>query len=145
MPQADPVQRGGLLPGVARHPPDITSLRLRPTLREPAVPLVAMSPTVVREIRPVGAAWRADILRYPWPASEVERVIGCESGGNPGAENGTNIGLLQINWPYHLDQLAAVTGKRDWQLLFDPAVNLAVAYLIWRDEGGNWSAWACRP
>ena len=67
----------------------------------------------------------------------------CESSGNPSAVNGTSVGLMQVNAPYHLAQLEAVTGSRNPLLLFVPAVNIAVAHLIWQGQG--WFPWSCKP
>ena len=64
--------------------------------------------------------------------------MACESGGNPLATNGTSWGLMQINWPYHTDKFD------DPNSLFDPEINIAVAYRIWSD-GRTWDAWSCKP
>jgi hypothetical protein len=60
-----------------------------------------------------------------------------ESTGNPNAFNAGNYGLFQINAVH----AAKVGGPLEW--LFDPAVNVRVAYQIWSDQG--WGPWACRP
>ena len=105
--------------------------------------------------------------QYAWPCEDALRVIrgptppnerapdGCangESGGDWGAVNGDNIGLMQIHWPSHLDKLEAVAGTRDWRQLFAAEVNVAVGYRIWDGEdgvlgngSGGFSAWSCRP
>lgn len=68
----------------------------------------------------------------------------CESGGNPNAYNaGGSWGLMQIQAFWHLDKLEAITGSRDPNLLFDPAINLAVANIIYLDSG--WQPWSCQP
>ena len=66
-------------------------------------------------------------------------MMDCESGGDPWAYYAGHRGLMQIA-PVHI---AKVGG--DLSLLYDPAVNLRVAYAIWLDSGGNWEQWACRP
>ena len=97
--------------------------------------------------------WRTLVSRYDWPVDEALRVIygptptcpNGESGGDPRAYNDGNYGGMQIN-AVHVEKLYAVTGSRDLTLLFDPEVNVAVAYLVWRDSGGRtWLPWACRP
>ena len=87
---------------------------------------------------------------FSWPCAEAEAIVygptpSCptgESSGDWSAVNGTSYGGFQINWPYHLDKLERVTGSRDPELLFVPAVNIAVAYDIWNADGG-FSAWSC--
>lgn len=101
------------------------------------------------DVPPVRGDWEYLLRQYDWPIAEAERVMmgptppnrdapnGCpngESGGNPNARNGTNIGLFQINiaaHPYTVDQM------------LDPVQNIAAAYAIWADSG--WGPWSCRP
>lgn len=80
---------------------------------------------------PDGASihWRDLIARYPWPVEWAERMIVCESGGNPLAKNGTSWGLAQINWPYHTDKFTSL------EELLDPATNIRIAYELWADQG----------
>ena len=76
-------------------------------------------------------------------SGEAYAIAWCESRGDDRAVNGTSYGRYQINYPYHLDKLEAVTGRRDPNLLFDPAINEAVARLVYAASGNTWSAWAC--
>ena len=84
------------------------------------------------------------ICRYDWPCDEALRVVygptpTCptgEGGGNWSTENGPNKGGFQVNidaHPYTREQM------------LDPEQNIAAAYGIWLDSGGNWSAWSCSP
>ena len=107
------------------------------------------------------ASWQRFLDGYPWPADQAYRVIigptppnawapnGCpngESGGNPLAYNAGNYGLLQINYDSHVNKLLRVTGSSDPALLYDPAVNIAVGYLVWLESGGgSFLPWSCRP
>ena len=61
----------------------------------------------------------------------------CESGGDPDARNGESIGLYQIHYPSH----AARVESR--QALYDPAINVRVAFQIYSEQG--WLPWACQP
>ena len=67
-----------------------------------------------------------------------------ESGGQ-NVDNGANIGVMQINWPSHLDKLEKVTGSRDWTLLRDPDINIAVGYEVFVSNGRTFGAWSCHP
>jgi hypothetical protein len=103
----------------------------------PALPLPSPAPA------PVGAI-RELICSYGWDCAEALGVVygnaRCphgESTGNPNAFNAGNYGLFQINAVH----AAKVGGPLEW--LFDPAVNVRVAYEIWSDQG--WGPWACRP
>lgn len=80
--------------------------------------------------RPGVEQWRSLITangRTEWSANEVLRVMSCESGGNPHAENGHgHQGLMQIDG-----------GP------FNPESNLAWAYGMWKKY--RWSRWSCKP
>lgn len=64
-------------------------------------------------------------------------MIWCESRGDPWAYYQGNYGLMQIN--------AAHVWRVGWNLenLYDPAVNLRVAWEIYQESG--WTPWACKP
>jgi len=81
---------------------------------------------------------RALICSYPWPCSEALAVAWCESRFDPLAINGQHAGLFQIARNWH----RAKFGGRD---PFDAVANVAVAYAIWLDYGGHWTAWSCKP
>ena len=111
--------------------------------------VVSLSGEQARTTVPAGCADCAGgvdaiVCSYSWPCDEALRVVygptpTCptgESGGNWSAENGPNIGGFQVNidaHPYTREQM------------LDPEQNIAAAYGIWLDSGGNWSAWSCRP
>lgn len=80
------------------------------------------------------------ICSYPWDCATALRVAQCESTMNPGAVSpGGDVGLMQIN-PVHRGRVAAMGYQ--WDDLFDPRVNLEVAWSIYA-ERGNWSPWSC--
>ena len=99
-------------------------------------------------------------LQFAWSCADVLAVIfgptppnadapqGCESGesgGNAGAYNAGNYGVMQVNYASHRDKLARVTGTdgSDPTLLYDLSVNVAVGHIIWLDQG--FAPWSCRP
>jgi hypothetical protein len=95
-------------------------------------------PVLVPNVQAAGDVQLVELLsQYGWPLDEALRVVACESGGNPNATNGTSLGLFQINAPYHTDKFSP------GESLYDPVVNVRVAYTIWKD--GKWSAWSCQP
>lgn len=69
-------------------------------------------------------------------------VMLCESRGRAGAVNPASgtIGLWQIH-PIHRQRVE----RMGYTLadLTNPAVNLAVAYSIWAEQG--WRPWSCKP
>lgn len=78
----------------------------------------------------------AAVCQYDWPCSTALRVEWCESRNRPTATNGLMEGLMQIHLPSHRRRLQA------GESLFDPDVNLRVAYEIWSEQG--WRPWACK-
>lgn len=95
--------------------------------------------------------WRTLVSQYPWDVETVLRIIygpypcpNGESGGNPRAvsPDGANWGGMQINYASHADKLYAVTGSYDPYLLLDPAVNVAVGYLVYVANSG-FGPWRC--
>lgn len=81
---------------------------------------------------------QALICSFGWPCGQALAVAWCESKFDAGAYNAGNIGLFQVNAVH----VGRVPGG-DPAALFDPAVNVAVAYAIWADQG--WGPWACAP
>lgn len=81
------------------------------------------------------------ICAYDWPCQEALAVAACESNFDSLAvsADGGNFGWFQIN-AIHRGRVAG-----DVSRLLDPHINAAVAYAIWLDYGGHWTAWACRP
>jgi hypothetical protein len=69
------------------------------------------------------------------------RVISCESGGDPNAQNPRSgaAGLFQ-HLPAYWEARAAAAGMSGASI-FDPIANVAVsAYLVYTDGWGHWSA-----
>lgn len=81
------------------------------------------------------------ICSYPWPCGEAVAVARCESRLDFSAvsADGQNVGGFQVN----LVHVGKVGGRAE-QLLV-PQINVMVAYSIWLDYGGHWTAWSCRP
>jgi len=76
------------------------------------------------------------ICSYPWDCATALRVAECESGLNPRAVGSAGErGLFQVH-PVHRAWLGA-----RWDQLFDPAVNVAVAFEMWTTQG--WGPWSC--
>lgn len=77
------------------------------------------------------------IAAYPWPAIEATRIMMCESGGDPNAYNPSGArGAFQI-MPVHAWRVGG-----DLDSLYDPAVNVRVAFDIYVDNGGFAGPWA---
>ncbi len=83
------------------------------------------------------ASYYGLICSYSWPCGEAISVWLCESSGNWLAYSGGNFGGYQIN-QVHAARVGGVPGR-----LFDPATNVAVAYVLWQEQG--WGPWACAP
>ena len=113
---------------------------------EPPAPVQAAATPVYRA--PVYAAgveqWR-ELVASIMPADTVERwlrVMACESGGNPNATGAAGeLGLLQIMPYYHQAKADALFGAG--ANLYDPVVNVSVAYVI-SGGGYSFSAWTCK-
>ncbi len=79
------------------------------------------------------ASLKAALAASPWPVATwptVERIIQCESGGNPNAIGpGGHRGLMQVDPRLHGPVPA------------DPAGQLKQAYDVYKKQG--WGAWAC--
>jgi len=82
----------------------------------------------------VEAQWEPLVCAYPWPCSEALAVIQCESSGDPNAENGGSLGLMQIHYASHWDKVDGPAA------LYDPATNIAVGYQLYADYG-SWYHW----
>ena len=83
---------------------------------------------------------------WMWDCEQAMRIMMCESSGNADAYNAGNYGLMQIAYPTHRAKLVAVAGVDDPALLLDPAVNVAVAHLVYLESGGGtFIPWACKP
>ena len=75
---------------------------------------------------------------YAWPVDEALKIAGCETGGtfDPTLESDGNLGLFQIHYASHA---ARVETREE---LFDPAINVRVAFDVWRDNAGWRGPWA---
>lgn len=118
--------------GVAR---DGTPL---PVVREVATVVAPGGP-----VRPLPAAvevWRPLVAQYSWPVEEALAVIECESRGSASAYNAASgaSGLFQVVPYWHAWRLGP------GESLFDPGVNVRVAWEIFVDAGGSWGPWVCR-
>ena len=68
--------------------------------------------------------WKAIVARHPWDVGVAERIVWCESRGNPNARNSSGAaGLFQI-----------LGGP------MDPVANVARAYDMYRTRG--WQPWS---
>ncbi len=119
----------------ALHQSTTTTTEAPPAPAQPAVPAPPPSPppaTVTVEAGPL-----ADLIcSYGWDCATALRVAACESGMNPGAVGSAGErGIFQVH-PVHRSWLGA-----RWDRLFDPAVNVAVAFEMWSAQG--WGPWSC--
>jgi soluble lytic murein transglycosylase-like protein len=68
--------------------------------------------------------WKAIVARHPWDVGVAQRIVWCESRGNPNARNRSGAtGLFQI-----------LGGS------LDPVANVATAYEMYRARG--WQPWS---
>jgi len=95
---------------------------------------------------PADAEFATLICSYPWPCEEALAVVygtsNCpngESSGKAWVLNNGCYGLFQIRCVSHRDRFIG-----ECEVLYDPQVNVRVAYDIYIDNGG-WSPWTCRP
>lgn len=81
--------------------------------------------------------WREAVDAYSWPTETALLVIACESQGDPSAVNPSSgaTGLFQT-MPSWRGLARRLFGSAD---LLNPAVNLAVAFVLWEDSGGRFS------
>lgn len=82
------------------------------------------------------------LISQYWPESEWEAALAvsyCESSWRPWATGRAGeIGLFQLHPAYHAWRWAGEDP-------YEPAVNVRVAYDVWRDNGPGWRPWTCRP
>lgn len=74
--------------------------------------------------------WRDVIDQYSWDGAMAERVMMCESSGDPTARNGPYVGLFQIDSVLH---------RWSVEELLIPETNIAAAYEKWEQSG--WGPW----
>lgn len=126
-------------PGGGFEPPVHSAIEAAATAD--AIPLGEPGQQVTPSVAAVEAAALSVpdlIASYDWPVDEALRIATCESGLQPWAENGRFKGLFQLD-----------TANGGWFAYYgydvsawaDPAVNVAVAHLLWQDEG--WAPWSC--
>ena len=119
---------------------------------------VAVTTTTEAPITPGDCqAFVALAARMGWPTEELptlRRVMVAESGCDPQAlgdvSRGGSYGLMQIHtptwckpsryWPTGYLQAAGVVDADNCHALFDPALNLYAALIVWR--AGGWQQWA---
>lgn len=79
------------------------------------------------------------IALYPWPYQEAVRIATCESNLRADALNRASgaAGVFQIVPRWHGWRVGPA------ESLFNPAVNVRVAFEIWGEQG--WNAWECKP
>lgn len=134
----------------------------------PTVPLQAPVTTVQAPVAPTTTteppitpgdcqAFVELAARIGWPPEElptVRRVMHAESRCEPDAlgdvSRGGSYGLMQIHtptwckpsryWPTGYLQAAGVVDADNCHALFDPALNLYAALIVWRE--GGWQQWA---
>ncbi|HEY7584449.1 MAG TPA: transglycosylase SLT domain-containing protein [Acidimicrobiia bacterium] len=132
IPRADPVP--------SKPPPPTTTTTTAPTPAvasppAPRVPAPAPAPRPVEE-------WRSLVSSYfaPTDVDKALRVISCESGGDPNAQNPSSgaAGLFQ-HIPRYWAERAAKVGLPGASI-FDPVANVAAAAYLVYTEG--WSPWA---
>lgn len=128
----------------------------------PAGPAPTLAPPVNVERVSASAVERANAEGGVFAREEVEAVLRaagwaeeaipgavsvawCESRWSPGASNGGNEGLFQVN----VTSRATLRGSwfayfgvpEDW---YNPVLNATVARWIWERSGG-WGPWSCKP
>jgi len=91
--------------------------------------------------QPTGDCYAA-LRAYDWDYGTAAYVVEHESQGRAGppASPTGDYGCMQIHYAAHYDKLYQVTGSYEPTLLFDPAVNVAVGYLVYQANSG-WSPW----
>ena len=79
--------------------------------------------------------WTELICSYPdWDCDKAQRVMMCESRGDPLAYSAGNAGLFQISY-IHSRRVGG-----DLASLYDPVVNVRTAHSIWSEQG--WGPWS---
>lgn len=106
--------------------------------RQPSGEIVVTNPPEA----PVAPGELADLVcSFSWDCQTAKRVIACESSWNPQAVGRVGErGLAQVH-PVHRERIAAM--GYSWDDMFDPRVNLEVAWSIYVDAGHSWRPWTC--
>lgn len=124
---------------------------LRKPLQPPREPLAVSNVDPPRHSAYSGNVeqWRPLVAQFfrPENVEAALRVLGCESQGNPWADNpsSTAAGLFQFlrsTW----DRVAVPLGygSYDSGAVYDPVANVHAASVL-SQGGSTWSQWACKP
>lgn len=109
---------------------------------EPVWPTPAATPVPTATPVPViadGGSVVDIISGYPWPVDQALRIAWCESRYDPLAYNQSGAsGVFQIMPRWHGWRL------KPGESLFDPMVNVRIAYEIWASDGGSFRQWVCQ-
>lgn len=127
------------------------TLAMMPTSTPVPTPVPATVPPTLAVPLDLPSSDQSLICSYPWPCDDAMRIFrgptrNCpngESTGNWGSHSRGNYGGFQIHCASHVDKIERVTGTRSCEQLYVPEVNVAVAYIIWADQG--WGPWDCWP
>jgi soluble lytic murein transglycosylase-like protein len=115
-----------------------TTTAAKPTVVSPPAPRISAPAAAPRPVE----EWRSLVSSYfaPTDVDKALRVISCESGGDPNAQNPSSgaAGLFQ-HIPRYWPERAALVGLPGASI-FDPVANVAAAAYLVYTEG--WSPWA---
>lgn len=90
-----------------------------------------------------GCSGHAEAIQARWPSSEWRtacRVLACESGGNPTADNPSPASSASGLWQF-LDGTWAGYGGYARAMHAPPSVQHDAAFALWSRSG--WSPWSC--
>lgn len=108
---------------------------------EPIVAEAASPPVLVEPSGSCGGWSDTIAAHFGEQAATACRVMLCESGGNPSAQNPSGAsGLFQI-MPGWADEYQSVTGVPYYDGRFDGPANIQFA--AWLASTGGWQHWAC--
>lgn len=85
--------------------------------------------------------WRGLVSQYDWPVDQALTIMYRESHGLSVCNSSLSCGIFQVHYPSHWKRMLELWGSDDINLLLDPVHNVQIAYDIWYDSGGNFSAW----
>ena len=119
----------------------------------PLIALCLLAATVTQTARAHSMSV-AQIIRRTFPDDPRRAlcIATAESHLWPGAQNGSNTGLFQIDentWDWRVNPRAvAIVGRLDWSRMHDAAYNAHAARRIYlyarRTTGNGWSPWSTR-
>lgn len=111
--------------------------------------LTAVLLLALQVVQPSQAAPCDDSV-YTWNCKEVSCIIDRESGNRDVVSPTGDYGRWQINLYWHKDKVERLVGRQltdeeAASALLDPAINWAVAWYLYNDNGGlpypGWSHW----